>query len=244
LSQVKNLSFLAVFAGMSAAQATTLQLVPPAPRYQEMVVARIILDPLDFAVIYGATTEMSSNIITINYYRFPELSNASHDVMLGQLPAGEFSIQLRNAISGTIEATATFTVGPAAIPNRAQGSVFPSANFSGQWWSPAEPGWGLAITQGPTNVVWAEWYVYDALGRATWYTLEPGEWTLAETTSLYSGIVAKYAGSEVGTAYVGPPTRTVVGTGELSFRDAFNGTLNFVVDGVRVIKPISRLPIE
>ena len=35
-----------------------------------------------------------------------------------------------------------------------------------------------------------------------------------------------------------------VGTGMVSFSDAQTGTLNFVIDGVRTIKPITRLSIE
>lgn len=44
--------------------------------------------------------------------------------------------------------------------------------------------------------------------------------------------------------YIGPPQGTAVGVGALSFRDSQTGTLNFIVDGVRTIKPLARFPIE
>jgi len=240
---MKNTLLSAMLLGLGELQATTLQVIPAAPRYQEAVVARIGLEPMTFGFIYGATTEMSGNVITVTYHRFPEIAKEPHDVTLGQLPAGHYSVLLRNATSGEVEASASFTVAPSEPPGLGTATAVPSVNFTGQWWNPAEPGWGLAITQGPTNVVWAEWYVYDPTGNPTWYTLEPGYWITAASTFVYSGTVSRYTGAPWSGSYA-RPSRTVVGTGELSFNDAFNGTLNFVVDGVRTIKPIARLPIE
>lgn len=40
---------------------------------------------------------------------------------------------------------------------------------------PSESGWGLTIVRRPTDVLFAVWFVYDAPGKPTWYTLEPGQ---------------------------------------------------------------------
>ena len=225
-----------------------LEIIPPAPRYQETVVARIVFPEGVSPVIYGGTARMAGNTITVTYYSYPDISKDYYDVTLGQLPAGDYLVRLEDGNSGSILASASFTVASSAIPVHYPGSGAPGVppvNFSGQWWSVAEPGWGLAITQGPTNVVWAEWFTYDATGAPTWYTLEPGAWTRTVAKFVtYSGVVARYKGSYWAGAYGAQRDRTVEGTGKLTFTDAFNGTLDFTANGVRIIKPITRLPIE
>jgi len=225
----------------SAFAAMNLEIVPPAPRYQERVIARLTRPPLVFGYIQGATVTMQNNTISVVYYDFPEIDNASHDVSLGRLPAGTYTVEVRRDGYSAIEAVAQFTVAPAPSPR--SGSV-PSADFTGQWWDPAEPGWGLAVEQGPTREVFAEWFTHDAQGNPVWYTLAPGGWTNAGAFMTYAGPIYRTTGPYWAAAYVGPPVTQPIGSGEVSFRDANNGTLNFVVDGVRTIKPITRLNIE
>jgi hypothetical protein len=219
-----------------------LEIIPASPRYQERVTARIVRPALSFGSIYGATTAMSNNVITVTYFEQPELDTSSHDVSLGQLPAGTYTVELRRHNLEGVEATMQFTVAAAVTPNPA--TATPSVNFTGQWWHSAEPGWGLAIEQGPTNLVFAEWFAHDATGAPVWYTLAPGGWTNAGSTMTFSGPIFRTTGSYWQTPFADPPVNTVVGSGELNFRDSGHGTMNFVIDGVRTIKPIERLPIE
>ncbi len=232
----------------SYAAALNLEVFPASPRYQETVTARIVRPPLDFGVIYGATTTMQGNTIVVTYYQYRELSTESRDVTLGQFPAGNYVVQLRRAGSEAVEATAEFTVAPSEVPDRVVwgGKQVPSVNFSGQWWNPAESGWGLAITQGPTNLVFAEWFVYDETGQAVWYTLSPGAWTMAETMMTYSGPLYRTRGAWWNSSATPWPETVyeLVGTGELTFRDSSTGILSFVVNGVRTVKTITRLLIE
>lgn len=227
-----------------AALALSLEILPASPRYQESVVARLVRPPLDFGVIYGATVTMQGNTIAIVYYQYPELSTAGHDVTLGQLPAGTYDVTLRRNGSDAIESTARFTVAPSAVPSRFRGALVPSVNFSGQWWAPAESGWGLAITQGPTNVLFAEWFVHDPAGVPVWYTLHPGEWTRAETFMAYTGPIYQTLAPYWAGPYSSPMTSVLVGEGTLTFRNANSGILDFVINGVRVVKEFERLPIE
>src|SRR6478752_135844 len=78
----------------SSAVALSLEIIPAAPRYQERVTARIVRPALSFGSIYGATTVMNNNIITVTYFEQPELATSSHDVSLGQLPAGTYTVEL------------------------------------------------------------------------------------------------------------------------------------------------------
>ena len=226
------------------ADALQLQIMPAAPRYQEPVYARLVRPPLDFGVLYGATTSMAANRITIVYYEYPELSNSSRDVLLGQLPAGEYKVDLVDARFGTVEATAQFTVADSPIPTRGADAVPSSARFTGHWWNAFEPGWGLSIEQGPTNLLFMTWFVHDVTGNPTWYTIEPGTWNSAETFMTFEGPIYRTTGGYFAAPVAAPAQGIQVGTGTVSFRDAQTGTLNFVIDGVRTIKSITRLPIE
>jgi hypothetical protein len=113
------------------------------------------------------------------------------------------------------------------------------------WWNERESGWGLSISQGPTNQLFAVWFVYDAAGVPTWYTLESGQWRVSWSGSTYTGWLYRYTGPPFTAVF--DPTRVtgaLVGTGVLSFRDAFTGRLDYSMVGTSGYKEITRLPIE
>src|SRR5262249_32974538 len=86
------------------------------------------------------------------------------DVALGRFPTGTYTVLISYADDVI---TKQFTVGG---PNNPSILV----DFSGMWWLPSESGWGMSIWQGPTDQVFAVWYVYDSAGKPTWYTLQAG----------------------------------------------------------------------
>jgi Spy/CpxP family protein refolding chaperone len=59
----------------------------------------------------------------------------------------------------TISKLLAILVCAAALPAAAQAT--PAANYTDLWWNPNESGWGITITQHPTNQIWAIWYTYD-----------------------------------------------------------------------------------
>jgi hypothetical protein len=75
----------------------------------------------------------------------------------------------------------------AALPVVAQST--PAANSTDLWWNPAENGWGITITQHPSNQIWAIWYTYDPREQDTaggaykplWINMPGGTWTSPTT---------------------------------------------------------------
>src|SRR4051812_29580569 len=70
----------------------------------------------------------------------------------------------------------------AALPAAAQAE--PAANYTDLWWNPNENGWGLTITQHPSNQIWAIWYTYDprkqdpsGANKPIWINMPAGTWT-------------------------------------------------------------------
>jgi hypothetical protein len=75
-----------------------------------------------------------------------------------------------------------------AMPALAQ-SV-PAANYTDLWYNPNESGWGVAITQHPSNQAWAIWYTYDPREpdsatagnyKPLWIAMPGGNWTSPTT---------------------------------------------------------------
>lgn len=221
--------------------------MPASPRYQEPVYARIDPGRLGAGLcIYGAKVSMSGTNVTIALEYIIDIGcGPSYDVELGQFPTGNFTVHLQDP-PGLV--SAEFTVGPrmSQAPSSGwSGGTVPAVDYSGMWWNERESGWGLSISQGPTNQLFAAWFVYDAAGVPTWYTLELGQWMVGWGETRYSGWLYQYTGSPFATAF--DPNRVVgalVGTGVLTFRNAFTGRLDYTMVGVSGYKEITRLPIE
>jgi hypothetical protein len=236
---------LAAFCGQANAQAT-LQIMPASPRYQEPVYARITPDRMSGLYIYGAKVSMSGAAISITPEWIIEIgAGRSFDVELGRFPAGTYTVQLD---SGSAPANVSFTVGPRMPQGPTDGAgpgTVPAVDYSGMWWNERESGWGMSISQGPTNQLFAAWFVYDAAGVPTWYTLETGQWMVNWGEASYSGWLYRYTGPPLATAF--DPAKvagTLVGTGILRFFDAFTGQLEYTMVGTSGYKAITRLPIE
>jgi hypothetical protein len=184
---------------------------------------------------------MAGNKITVDYYSHSEITSYYYDVELGRLPAGTYSVEVNGPDgSASTQFTVSDSPGNSFYPRN-----IPAVNYSDIWWTPAEPGWGLTIEQGPTNLLFAVWFVYDTSGKATWYTLQSGEWTSSSFYTVYTGPVyittGPYFGGAFDPAQVGI---TQVGTGTLSFRDSGSGTFMYNIDGVAGTKTIARMPVE
>jgi hypothetical protein len=225
----------------------TLEIIPASPRYEEPVYARIVPGRGSGFYVFGAKLSMSGTGITIEPDYIIEIGGGgAFDVLLGRFPSGEFTVQLMLPSGGGVNAR--FAVGPRPPQPPSVGwpdSALPTVDYSGMWWNERESGWGLSISQGPTHQLFAVWFVYDAAGVPTWYTLESGQWRVSWSGSTYTGWLYRYTGPPF-TAVFDPAkvTGALVGTGVLSFRDAFHGRLDYAVVGGIGSKEITRLPIE
>jgi hypothetical protein len=118
------------------------------------------------------------------------------------------------------------------LPALAQTKVVPAANYTDLWWNPAENGWGVTITQHPSNQIWAIWYTYDPrYGDSTapgnskplWINMPGGTWV---TPTQLTGDVYVTAG--VPYFDTGKATgQTRVGTFTFNFTNAQTGTFTY-----------------
>jgi hypothetical protein len=218
-------------------------LFPPTPKAFEQVWVKFVC--IDLERCAGGAVSATGNTLTVIRYQAPCL-NCNYPVTvfveLGRLPAGTYTVRVVNA-SGNLRSTQQLTIsdpnppGPYALSTLA----FAMGNYTDQWWDPAEPGWGIAITQHVSGALFAVWAVYGPDANPVWYTLQSGSWTSYNT---YSGQVIRTTGPYFGGSYANGPTpgEAQVGNATLTFSDPANGTLQFNVGVFSATKAISRLP--
>lgn len=115
-------------------------------------------------------------------------------------------------------------------------------SYHGLWWNPNESGWGMSLTH-HGNIIFAALYTYDEMGAPVWYAIpncpvsanvctEDSSGTSCPAVPSYScnGDIYKVSGGT-------PPTlpwkiegkiMASVGKGNLTFKDANNGTFTFI----------------
>lgn len=111
------------------------------------------------------------------------------------------------------------------------------------WWVPAEPGWGIQLSQ-QRDVVFATLYVYDAQMRPVWYvaTLDFQGLEAKTHTVTYAGTLYATTGPSFATDTFEPTAvvKRPAGTMQLVAPTLTGATLTFTADGVTVTKPIQR----
>jgi len=218
----------------------TLAISPATPRVLESVYARItntqtcVVDPHTLRLHQeGSTIRVETRFIPNCISTGP---GETVDVLLGAFPAGTYGVSVTD--EGNVQvASQQFTVSDSYA---AKTSTFPLVNYTDHWWNPQESGWGLSITQHPTDQLFAVWFVYNSSNQPTWYTLQPGQWT---TPTRYTGPIFKSTGPFFGGNF--DPNQVgvaQVGSGTLSFDSPTSGTFSYMVEGVSGTKTISRLP--
>ncbi|HEX4780395.1 MAG TPA: hypothetical protein VH301_06555 [Usitatibacter sp.] len=116
-----------------------------------------------------------------------------------------------------------------------------NVDYSDQWFNPAESGWGLNIVEHASQNIFAVWFVFDANGKPTWYTLPGGGWTGPTT---FAGTLFATTGPPAsGASFNASAVRTRdVGSATISFTDASHATFSYTIDGVTGQKSITRQP--
>ena len=166
------------------------------------------------------------------------------DYTIGRLPAGEYDVQLvvnpppptlgPSVIVGTVH------VSVASLP--ATGTLLPHDNYADVWWNPDESGQSLQVYQSGKNL-FAVWVVYDASGRPTWYTLQPGAWARNANGALgFSGPVYKTTGPYWGAQFDPALVKVfVAGSGTFTPQSRGQARFDYVIDGLTGSKPLQRL---
>ena len=209
-----------------------------------------VVTPAPFALGRESVT-MSNNVITVVMRSIDDAISPgpsppglytpanSGDVILGRLPQGSYTVSVifRNLRTSTDTPVGSlqFAVKDDVV---ARSAAYPAYNYTDLWWNPLESGWGISIHVN-NDKLFAAWFVYDASGKPTWYTLQQGRW---ETSTLYSGFV--YATQSNPNAGLGPLTTPVlptpVGRGSLTFNGTDQADFSYVVNSVESRKSIVR----
>ena len=116
----------------------------------------------------------------------------------------------------------------------------PLADYSGMWFDPDQPGWGVAVLQNADNHVFATWYHYDAARRPTWLVLPQATWSAAATME---GALYRASGSSYLEAY--DPARfavTPVGTMRVDFGADGTAVVTATIDGTSFVRKVARQP--
>lgn len=169
------------------------------------------------------------------------------DVGIGTYPTGLYRVevvQVSGSTPGAIVASIPFSVTP-----RPTLAIFPPpkkalVDYSGNWMTPGESGWGLAIQHSPTQALFAQLFVYGTGSAPAWFTFQGGRWT---SVTRWEGTVYASTGPAYGLAAFDPVAVTYlsVGTASIEFgalpiADGY-ATLTYSIGSTTVTKRIRRL---
>jgi hypothetical protein len=151
------------------------------------------------------------------------------------LPAGDYSLTVTT--TGTSAADSgrlAFTVGTPAMPDL--------ADYTDQWFNPAESGWGLGVQQ-QGSVIFATLFVYGSDGNSTWF-VAPDVEHVAGTAGAdsFAGTLYKTTGPVFTAAQFDSSAVRVTAVGALAFNGLPDGTANvqYSVNSATVTKAIVR----
>ena len=253
MSSLHNLVLAtATFALAAAAPAAFAQsrIVPAQPTAFELVNLRMNVDSCAF-VPATVHVRAAGNVLKVSHQPnacFAPGEPQVMDIRLGSLPAGDYRVEVfaSRDTDGPPAETLAFSVhAPVEI------AVFPPpprplTDYTGLWWNPQESGWGLALHQGVTHVLFGAWFVYGGDGAPQWFTLQQGQWIDATT---WRGSIFRTTGP----SFAGPdydPRLVLVlpaGTATLDFRQRIGeegrARFTYTINGVTATKVISRMPL-
>ena len=169
-------------------------LLPAKPSSSDNLIFRVINPNL--ACIHAITRltdqpntyriKMENNHITIKFsFKWLQPVNESPfrrptqtptEAQIGRLPPGNYTLSTEGLqCGGNVELLPeyqnyAFTVTDArdlkALP-------FVVLDYSGHWYDPADPGWGVFISQDARDNVLAAFFTYSADGKPAWYVFQP-----------------------------------------------------------------------
>jgi len=184
---------------------------------------------------------MASNhvvvVLVVNNDGFPIIQTPPLDLPLGQLPAGEYQVEVRRE---TESGAALPALGQASFTVAARGSADPLWNNTDMWWNANQSGWGISVVQHGTRNIFATIYLYGSDGSPLWYVVPGGTWLGPST---FQGTVYRTSGPQLGAGYdPSKVTVTPVGSAILDFVSTSydRATVNMTIDGKNVVTTIQR----
>ena len=242
---------LAILAGSAAVSAQTFALVPAQPQTFDPLVLRMTVDSCVYdqdRISVSASQGVFRVFIAVNPCLVPGPLKVI-DVRLGALPAGPGRVEVFQIVGGDLLVRLEGGNIDFNVTGRPVVAVFPppkkpNNDWSGNWVTQTELGWGLSIQQSPTDVLFAQLFVYAVNGAPVWFTFQEGQW---KSATRWEGKL--FASSGPGfTELVFDPRQVAIqplGTATIEFEqtpgnEAF-ATLNYVVGNVPVTKRIRKL---
>ena len=146
------------------------------------------------------------------------------EIDLGRLPAGNYTLTVIETTDGTTPSVVVFSNEPFTIADARLLKTMPYVrlDYSGHWWDPNDPGWGLFIWHDARDNVLAAWFTYGADGKPIWYVFQPTWQTVAVTVSADLLRTSRAPGTTIPPP--NPTTYTTVGSASLDFTTFVNPT--------------------
>jgi hypothetical protein len=158
-------------------------------------------------------------------------------VEIGRLPAGSYLLDILDdrfinaeVIFTTVASNVSFTVSDHRASKTAPAVRL---NYSDLWWDPNNSGSGIFIWQDARDQLLAGWFTYGADGKASWYTVQAGNWVSANR---YEGKLAQTSRPPVLNGQIdasGATSLNFVGNATLDFSSddgALAGVLTYKFD--------------
>lgn len=241
---------LVMLASSAVAFAQSFALVPAQPAAFDPLVLRMTVDSCvydqDRVNVYASQGAFRV-FITANPCLVPGPVKVI-DVRLGTLPVGPGRVEVFQVAGGDMivrQEGGTFDFN---VTGRPVVAVFPppkkpNNDWSGHWVTQTEPGWGLSIQQSPTDVLFAQLFVYASNGAPAWFTFQEGQW---KSATRWEGKLFASTGPGFGEPAFDPRQVAIqpLGTASIEFEqtpgnEAF-ATLSYSVGNVPVTKRIRR----
>ncbi|HVF63010.1 MAG TPA: hypothetical protein VNE58_03340 [Casimicrobiaceae bacterium] len=120
----------------------------------------------------------------------------------------------------------------------AAASARAAIDYTDTWWTPAEGGWGVTLTQ-QRDTIYVTFYVYGPDGRPTWYAALLSRDGTAER---FVGQLHRTTGTFFGAPWTGF-TLAPAGSATFTATSSTSGTLTYTAEGSSVTKTIERITL-
>ena len=168
---------------------------------------------------------------------------------LGRLPAGNYTVSVVEPAMQGAPSRVVFSNFPLTVTDAHATKVAPYVrlDYSGQWWDPSDPGWGLFIWHDARDAVLAAWFTYTPDGKPMWYTFQPVFNTSSATRVVDLLQTSRAPGPT--SPPPGPNTYAVIGSASLDFAhydylnngDIDTGILTYTfTGGAKLVRNIRR----
>ena len=149
------------------------------------------------------------------------IGGPDEEIDIGTLPPGDYTASVPQVRQPTTLDEVAFKVTDARVNKRAP---YVRLDYSGHWWDPNDPGWGLFIWQdarSPTDSLLAAWFTYAADGKPNWYVFQPAWQTSTATQTAPLANSTRLSGTSSPPPTAGTPS--AVGTASLDFTNFGTG---------------------